>query len=160
MNTHEIAQVLLDRPAADLHLFGGYTGEENEQTILLPWRIEFSTDGSKAVIVPDLPEIEEETPDLEEATKRQGERPPIDEEVVQRLFSEFEIQRVSALYAEWEKEKSPDKPAFAALVHEEIVTEEKIEEINKDTNMPNDRKFWAYVLEAYVLNVLQKDAQA
>lgn len=156
MNTHELAETLLKNPPADIHLFGGYTGDENQQMILLPWRVEYSKDEKMAVIIPDLPEqVEGELKGLDEALKEQGELPPIDEETVQQVFTEFELQRAKTLHVEWEKEESPDRPPFASLIYKTLITEEKIEEINKHNGMPNDRKFWAYVIEAYVLNVIK-----
>ena len=114
-----------------------------------------------AMIVPDLPEqVEEDIKGLEEATKDQGELPTVNEQVVQELFTEFELQRVSTLRKQWGDDASLDKPPFAALLHDELVTEEKIQQINGHNDMPNDRKFWAYVLEAYDLNILQPNANA
>lgn len=153
MNTHELADTLKAKDPAEIYLFGGYQGD---QTILIPFRIEYSKEGDKAVVVPDLPtQAEEDIEDLVSASKAQGNT-VVNEQTVQACFTDFELERVKKLKEEWDKEEDPNKPQLAPLFFEEIVTEEKIQEINQVTGQENDRKFWAYVLEAYVLNVLEK----
>lgn len=160
MNTHELAKVLQERKPAEIHLFGGFTPESEEDTdqkiLLLPFRIEYNDDMSKALIVPDLPQVgDEDVEDLEAAVKRQGQW-TINEEVVESIFSEFELGRIRDLKEQWNKEPEAQRPPFAAILKDVIVTEEKLKEINETTGQRNDRKFWSYVLEAYTLNVLER----
>lgn len=60
----------------------------------------------------------------------------------QDLFTELEVQRAKDIIA-----TSRDTPQISQRIFDEIITDEVMKRIDKETGQTNDRKYMAYRLE-------------
>jgi hypothetical protein len=164
MKTHELAKQLLDNPDVNI---GIIVGVEGDHALLAPFSVNYHKDGELAVIDPILPK------DMEDDGEG-GDTPPpnafanaptdvevplnegVNERVIERLFSEFELKRAEQIKEEFDADTSPEKKRLAQRLAEELVTGSKLGTLKEKTGQEPNAVFWGYALEAYTHHLLKE----